>query len=248
MKISVIMQSFLGDYPGSRSNPVYKFHRAIESFLMQNYEDKELIIVSDDCDITLEEYSKEWSQVSSIKAINGKGIPGRWDANLRNKGLDIANGEWITYLDSDDIILPEKLNNLNKHVLKYKDADAIFNDGNELFPITDKVLNTHVINPIDVSKLNRGSIVINDKEYYYIEMDLIRNLEVNVKRHSGITKGNMFSTSRISHKKDINARWPNMSERGEDTTFAKIIMNGYKYYLVDDPTYLICHSISLFDV
>ena len=248
MKISVIMQSFLGDYPGARSNPVYKFHRAIESFLMQDYEDKELIIVSDDCPITMREYLKEWSQVSSIRAINGEGIPGRWDANLRNKGIDIADGEWITYLDSDDIILPNRLSNLNKLVLKHQDAEAVFIDGNELFPITDNVLNAPLINPIETSKLNKGSIVINDKEYKYIEMDLIRNLTINAKKHGGITKGIMFSTSRISHKRDISVRWPNMSERGEDTTFAKMIMKDCKYYLVDNPTYLVCHSLSLFDI
>ena len=47
MKISVIMQSYLGEYPGARSNPKYKFVRAVNSFLLQKHPDKELIIVSD---------------------------------------------------------------------------------------------------------------------------------------------------------------------------------------------------------
>ena len=48
-KISIIMQSFLGNYPGSRKDPDFKFMRAVKSFQTQLYKNCELIIVSDDC-------------------------------------------------------------------------------------------------------------------------------------------------------------------------------------------------------
>lgn len=67
MKISVIMQSYLGDYPGARSNPKYKFVRAVNSFLLQKHPDKELIIVSDGCEETKALYENCFSSFSNIK-------------------------------------------------------------------------------------------------------------------------------------------------------------------------------------
>ena len=41
MMISVIMQSYLGDYPDSRKNPEEKFIRAVNSFLKQTNKNTE---------------------------------------------------------------------------------------------------------------------------------------------------------------------------------------------------------------
>ena len=52
MKFSVIMASYLGNYPGCANNREAKFIRSVKSFLNQSYDNKELIIVSDGCEIT----------------------------------------------------------------------------------------------------------------------------------------------------------------------------------------------------
>ena len=51
MRISVIMPVYLGEYPTRGSNPEYKFKRAVETYIDQEYKDSELIIVSDGCRI-----------------------------------------------------------------------------------------------------------------------------------------------------------------------------------------------------
>ncbi len=101
MKISVVMASYLGEYPGCASNREFKFKRAVESFLNQTYEDKELIIVADGCNITESLYNELYKDNGSIiftkieKDITFGGA-------TRNKGIELANGEYICYLDTDD--------------------------------------------------------------------------------------------------------------------------------------------------
>lgn len=67
MRISVVMQSYLSDYPNSRTNPVEKFHRAIKSFLNQTYDNSELVIISDGCQITTDLFNTHYSSNERIK-------------------------------------------------------------------------------------------------------------------------------------------------------------------------------------
>ncbi len=101
MKISVIMASFLG--MPNRQKLDLKFKRAVNSFLKQTYEDKELIIVSDGCEKTTQIYEEFFSKNENIKLIP---IPKQplYSGVMRNIAYDIADGQIITYLDADDVI------------------------------------------------------------------------------------------------------------------------------------------------
>lgn len=96
--ISVIMASYLGEYPGCATNRTHKFKRAINSFLKQNI--GELIIVSDGCEKTNKIVNKFYN-VPSIKLVS---IPKQclFSGKVREAGISIAQHEWICYLDSDD--------------------------------------------------------------------------------------------------------------------------------------------------
>jgi glycosyltransferase involved in cell wall biosynthesis len=101
-KVTVVMASYLGDYPGAATNRDKKFIRAVNSFKKQTYDNKELIIVSDGCQLTVELYSKFFSNDSNIKLIQ---IPKQplYSGEMRNVAFQIAEGEIISYLDSDDV-------------------------------------------------------------------------------------------------------------------------------------------------
>ena len=101
MKISVIMASFLG--MPQRDKLDQKFKRAVNSFLKQTHEDKELIIVADGCEKTIQLYNENFTQYPNIKLIP---IPKQplYSGLMRNIAYEVAEGEMITYLDADDVI------------------------------------------------------------------------------------------------------------------------------------------------
>lgn len=117
-KISIIMQSYLGEYPGSRTDSAEKFKRAVKSFQNQLYKNCELIIVSDGCIKTQETYFSEFKTDPNIKFIFvDKDAPNMYEKNEqghkyyrgfpRRVGVGAATGTLITYMDSDDFLLPE---------------------------------------------------------------------------------------------------------------------------------------------
>ena len=80
----------------------------IDSVLQQTFLDWEMIII-DDCskDNTFEiatNYATKDSRIKVIKNETNSGV-----AATRNHGLEIALGDFIAFIDSDDMWLPEKL-------------------------------------------------------------------------------------------------------------------------------------------
>lgn len=79
---------------------------AVLSVLKQTYENFELIIVNDYSTDRTEEVIKGFqdNRIRLILNQRGKGAQG-----ARNTGLYAAKGEWVAFLDSDDIWMPDKL-------------------------------------------------------------------------------------------------------------------------------------------
>ena len=89
--------------------PVYKVETrvgwCINSILKQNYRDFELILVNDgspdDSLRILRNYEKLDSRVRVLD------IPNQGVSNARNTGMQAARGEYIQFVDSDDVVDPD---------------------------------------------------------------------------------------------------------------------------------------------
>lgn len=102
--------------------PVYNVEkylaRCIDSVINQTYKNIEIILVNDGstdksgklCD----EYIKKDSRVVVIHKENGGA------AAARNKGLDIAKGGWISFVDSDDFVAVDFLDVLYSDAVENK--------------------------------------------------------------------------------------------------------------------------------
>ena len=86
--------------------PVYNaeatLNKCVDSVLMQQFSDFEVILVDDgskDGSFQIcEEYARKDNRVTVIHKENG-GV-----SSARNRGLEIAKGKWVTFVDSDDYL------------------------------------------------------------------------------------------------------------------------------------------------
>lgn len=86
--------------------PVYNaestLRRCVDSILRQNYRSFEIILIDDGSDDLsgriCDEYSKNDNRITTIHQRN-QGV-----SVARNRGIDAAKGEYITFIDSDDYV------------------------------------------------------------------------------------------------------------------------------------------------
>ena len=135
-KISIIMQSYLGNYPGSRKDSHSKFLRAVQSFQKQLYKNCELIIVADNCMETKSLYDAHFQTEDSIRLIYVSRNSKEMSTYMQNEegskyyrgfprrvGVGAATGSLITYMDSDDMLLEEHTLHLMIEFNKNTDAN-----------------------------------------------------------------------------------------------------------------------------
>lgn len=91
---------------------VYYLERALQSLLNQTYQNIEIVVVDDNIPNSsfrkkTKEFMEKYKGNENIVYVeNPQNIGG---ALARNKGIEIASGSYITFLDDDDEYLPEKI-------------------------------------------------------------------------------------------------------------------------------------------
>ncbi len=101
--------------------PVYKVEnllaRCVDSILNQTFQDFELILVDDGSPdgsgIICDSYARTESRIRVIHKENG-GL-----SSARNAGIEIARGEYLCFVDSDDLIHPQMLELLRNALLEH---------------------------------------------------------------------------------------------------------------------------------
>ncbi|WP_197075758.1 glycosyltransferase family 2 protein [Salinivibrio sp. KP-1] len=145
--VSIIMPSY-------KSEPFIT--DAIESVIHQSYKNWELIIVDDkspdNANKIIRSYEKKDDRVKLIALSDNVG-----PAAARNKAIDVANGRYIAFLDSDDMWKPQKLErqiafiNDNNAALVFSNYELINENGTYI----GKVIESPVkVSYVDLLKSN----------------------------------------------------------------------------------------------
>ena len=99
--------------------------RALSSVFVQTYQNFEIIVIDNSSTDNTQKVLKNYSnQKLKVIRVNNKGIIGC----SRNKGIDSARGEWIAFLDSDDVWKPEKLEKVKDAIKHNKDVILFCHD------------------------------------------------------------------------------------------------------------------------
>ncbi|MEL1252651.1 glycosyltransferase family 2 protein [Flavobacterium sp. DGU38] len=196
--VSIIMPAY---------NPGEYINDAIRSVLDQTYSDWELIIVDDGSTDNTAQKVKSWiekdNRIQYYYQENGK------QGKARNLGVSKSKGEYLAFLDADDLWLSEKLEFQIKEIQEKK-VDLVFSDS--------YVFNNNEI--VDTSK----RMNVPDEVFYsendiklFLEGNRIPILTVLVKKEKVINVGCFSEELPIQNVEDYHL-------------WLKLLMSNYLFY------------------
>jgi O-antigen biosynthesis protein len=105
---------------------------AVESVLAQAYENWELLLIDDGSSASdllnaLPALAARDGRITLARGGKHKGI-----SAASNHGLGLARGEWVTFLDHDDVLEPDALFQILRLLQIHPDADLIYSDEDKL--------------------------------------------------------------------------------------------------------------------
>jgi GT2 family glycosyltransferase len=126
------------------NTPVKWLEECVKSVRAQIYEKWELILIDDDSNDPellkfLPELAARDSRIVLTKVNTRGGI-----SAASNRGLQIAEGDWLGFLDHDDLLEPDAVFQHVKWLQDHRDADLIYSDEDKL---TEQGLDSPIFKP-----------------------------------------------------------------------------------------------------
>ncbi|WP_166259652.1 glycosyltransferase family 2 protein [Marinobacter salicampi] len=190
---------------------------AIESVLDQTFQDFEIIVVDDGSTDDTDEVLRSFDEKIIYHKQTNAGV-----ASARNKGVALSNGQYICYLDSDDLWHPEKLAIYKDSLSKIPDASFLFSD----FHKHDiKLPEPYSLSNSDMFPYIYDLAAQFERELYTIEgEDLLRLL----------FKGYPLYPSTFAVRRDVHDhyRWDPGILKSEDFNFVLKVSRQYRFAYV----------------
>lgn len=176
---------------------------ALKSVLAQSYTNTEIILVNDGSPEDLTELLRNYgAEIIYIVKENGGA------ASARNRGMSVATGDYIAFLDSDDIWLPTKL---EKQIS---------------FMIDTQTMMSHTGFYYWFPETGKAKIIDNSMDFGFVKDKFYISMKV-------ATPSVIISRSLIKEHPEII--FPEEFRNGEDTQFYRAIANIYPIALIEEP-------------
>ena len=195
--------------------------KALESLIYQTYSNWEAIVIdnhsTDETNQVIDKFKD--SRIQYFKIFNDGII-----AKSRNFGINVAKGDWIAFLDSDDWWTEDKLEiclkNINENVdFIYHKLEIIYNNSNSYLKrkkIVGRHLNKPILNNLLISEIKDGSAIGNSS--VVVRKDILNKI------------GGISENKKMVASEDFNT-WLRIAQI---TDQFKYIKNRLGYYLVHD--------------
>lgn len=123
--------------------PCYNSRKTIgnllDSIVEQHMDDDIEVIISDDCSTeNYQDIVQKYLKILSIKQIQTdyNFAPG----NTREKGVSIAEGEWICFADHDDVFIMDTLKEIKRNIIESKEKYYVIANFYEQNPDTGEII------------------------------------------------------------------------------------------------------------
>ncbi|AEH45609.1 glycosyl transferase family 2 [Thermodesulfatator indicus DSM 15286] len=188
-------------------NRAFLLREAIFSVINQTFQDWELLIIDDrSTDNTKEIVSDLARKEPRIKYLTNKFKKG--PAGARKYGIQNARGEYIAFLDSDDLWKPWHLEKAIFLLTKYKYIDWFYADvelvkNNNVIISSIKKKNWHGRTKFSYLELEPNFFLFNDQEFLYkaIKYEIYAGLQTSVIKKSTFNFVNFNEDVRIGEDK-----------------------------------------------
>lgn len=239
--------------------PVYNAERymkqSIDSILAQTYQNWKLLMIDDgstDSSVKImHDYCEKDSRIQMIPSTGNQGV-----ASARNKGIIAAEGEYIAFLDSDDLWKPQKLeiqiNYMQENNCGFVySAYEVINEENEFQKVITpywnavnykKLLNTNIIaccTAVIKSEYIKDNLMPQLKhEDYAAWLNVLKNHQLTAECVPGILASYRLVKGSVSSNKIKTIGWNwNIYRHNQKLSFwhsvrqitSFICMTGFKY-------------------
>ena len=101
---------------------------AIASVLGQTYDNWELLLVDDGSRDGSSRLAREWAarEPARVRCLEHPGHANRGKSSSRNLGIEQARGAYVTFLDADDVFLPDKLERQVAILERHREAAMVY--------------------------------------------------------------------------------------------------------------------------
>lgn len=179
LMVSVIIPNYNGEK---------YIEKCIESVEHQTYKNLEIIIVDDGSDDSSKEIIKKvQKKYSNIKCYFQQNMGG---SIARNKGIELSNGKYFIFLDSDDILYPDAISTMIEKIID-TDADLVIGNFKKIDSNDNEIIKCKTI---------ENESTVND---VYTLVGTIPN-PTNKLYRADIIKNNMISWGNVRIGQDLN--------------------------------------------
>lgn len=171
-------------------NQAHFLEETLNSILNQSYTNWECIIVNDGSPDDTENVAKKWtikdSRFQYISKENG-GL-----SSARNSGLEVAKGDFIQFLDSDDLLSSDKFQ---------KSIDAIEKEGAEV------VITNFIRFKKNLNQLKKAFCKLEEQTFTYESILLQWDRRFSIPIHCGLFKREIIGNVRFNEKLKAKEDW-----------------------------------------